>query len=185
MFQLNDDLSSMTSVEDDDQLLPIERPDHDQEKKKNRTPKVHKPLPLDFQPSNYSVMIGRAKDCKEAIGNRRLKVFVDLALHDYKNAKYKMQKTIVVSTIVEKIQDACNNHGAFIKYADGRWWEVDDATAREKVGYALRDLLHDKYKSSSKAKSAVRRRRSQQETKRRTSECSSCISIAAASTDSS
>ena len=183
LFQIHDDLlsASSSSDEEEDFLLPIERPESDattttkQRVNRPRQQKVHKPLPKNFKPHNYSVLIGRAKDCKEAIGNRRLKVLVDLALPKYKDAKYKMQKTIVVSSLVETIQGACGHHGAFIKFSDGQWWEVDDATAREKVGYALRDLLSDKYKSASKAKSAVRRRKSKQEQqkgRRRSSEVS-------------
>ena len=37
---------------------------------------------------------------------------------------------------------------------DGRWYEVDDSVAREKVGYVFRDLLADRYESSSKSKVA-------------------------------
>merc|ERR1719281_327531 len=37
---------------------------------------------------------------------------------------------------------------------DGRWYQVDDSVAREKVGYVFRDLLADRYESSSKSKVA-------------------------------
>lgn len=166
MFQLCEDIACSSSEDEDDYLLPIERPDNKKKTTARRPSKIHKPLAHNFQPSNYSVLIGRAKDCKEAIGNRRLKVLADLALPRYKDAEYKMEKTIVVSSIVETIQNACQHHGAFIKYAEGRWWEVDDASAREKVGYVLRDMLHDKYKSSSKAKSAVRRKSKEAQSRR-------------------
>jgi hypothetical protein len=39
--------------------------------------------------------------------------------------------------------------GVFVKYGkDGRWYEVNDAVAREKVGYTFRDLLSDRESSS-------------------------------------
>merc|ERR1712188_289818 len=37
---------------------------------------------------------------------------------------------------------------------NGRWYEVDDGVAREKVGYVFRDLLADRDESSSKSKVA-------------------------------
>ena len=47
--------------------------------------------------------------------------------------------------------------GAFIKFTEGRWWEVDLKAAREKVSSVFRDFLHDKYRSSSKSKMAKRK----------------------------
>jgi hypothetical protein len=44
--------------------------------------------------------------------------------------------------------------GAFIKLENGRWFEVSERYAREKVGAWYRDCLHTHYKSSSKAKHA-------------------------------
>jgi hypothetical protein len=49
--------------------------------------------------------------------------------------------------------------GRFIKNEHGRWIEISDAAAREKVGALFRDCLHSQYKSSGKAKTARRRNR--------------------------
>jgi hypothetical protein len=49
--------------------------------------------------------------------------------------------------------------GSFVKSVDGKWSAADHHAAREKVGVVLRDLLHDKYRSSTKSKVANRRRR--------------------------
>lgn len=130
------------------------------------TPRVrdHKsPLPEDFVPQPYSVHIGRGKICAEATGNRRLRVIASSFLEEYKAASTKIEKSVIVSKIVDVIQDACPV-GAFVKYQDGRWWEVGDFTAREKVGSMLRDYLSDKYRSSSKAKLA-RRKKARQDSK--------------------
>jgi hypothetical protein len=115
-------------------------------------------LPLDFQPTSYSVIIGRGKGYKKAFGNQRLRVLANLSLPKYSGAKCKIEKSLVVTSIVDTIRECCPSNGAFVKYHDGRWWEVDDPTAREKVGYVFRDLLHDKYRSSSKSKVARRKK---------------------------
>ncbi len=115
-------------------------------------------LPVDFSPSSYSVLIGRGKICSEAIGTRRLKVIASRYLEEYSTAHSQLDKAAVISKIVETIQEACPV-GAFLKYEDGGWWEVSDCAAREKVGVVLRDLLHEQYKSSTKSKSAMRKKK--------------------------
>eukprot|EP00980_Cylindrotheca_fusiformis_P021047 scaffold8060_cov110-Cylindrotheca_fusiformis.AAC.5 len=118
------------------------------------------PLPANFVPQPYSVLIGRGKACTNAIGNRRLQVLASSYLEDYNNASTKMEKSVIVSKIVDSIREACPV-GAFIRHEGGRWWEVDDVSAREKVGTMIRDLLSNKYRSSSKAKVARRKKRKQ------------------------
>jgi hypothetical protein len=115
------------------------------------------PLPLEFEPTPYSVIIGRGKSFNDAVGNQRLRVIATSFLSKYTKATTKNEKTQIVSNIVDMVQVACPRGAAFIKLVNGRWWQVDTLTAREKVGYVLRDLLSDKYKSSSKAKVAKRR----------------------------
>jgi hypothetical protein len=103
------------------------------------------------------VIIGRGKSFNDAVGNQRLRVIATSFLSKYTKATTKNEKTLIVSNIVDMVQVACPRGAAFIKLVNGRWWQVDTLTAREKVGYVLRDLLSDKYKSSSKAKVAKRR----------------------------
>eukprot|EP00980_Cylindrotheca_fusiformis_P023287 scaffold10330_cov98-Cylindrotheca_fusiformis.AAC.1 len=120
-----------------------------------------KMLPIDFVPSRHSVIIGRAKECKEASGNKRLRMLATKYLSKYSNAINRCVKSRVVSTIVEMVRSECPT-GAFIKkvgkMADGStgWMEVGESAAREKVGYVFRDLLSDQYRSSSKSKSLIR-----------------------------
>jgi hypothetical protein len=113
-------------------------------------------LPLGFRPLPYSVIIGRGKICTDAMGNRRLRVLACTVLPEYIECSNKVDKTAAVTRLVDMIRGACPT-GAFVRHTEGRWWEVDGHAAREKVGYVLRDLLHDKYRSSSKAKVARRR----------------------------
>lgn len=96
---------------------------------RNRTAPMK--LPLDFKPTPYSVIVGRGKLISESVGNRRLRVLATTFMQKYSQASSKIEKTTTVSRIVEIIQEACP-FGAFIKLDDGRWWEVDDHTAREK-----------------------------------------------------
>lgn len=50
-----------------------------------------------------------------------------------------------------------NKVPAFVKFDGGHWWEVDENVARHKITSTFRDLLADKYKSSTKRKVAKRR----------------------------
>lgn len=117
-------------------------------------------LPADYTPSQHSVIIGRSRDAKEAIGNKRLRVLVQSFLPQYSQAINRNVKSHVVSQIVDMVRDACPV-GAFIKKVGQFWVEVDDSVAREKVGYTFRDLLCDQYRSSSKSK-ALKRQKDQE-----------------------
>ena len=97
------------------------------------------PLPDHFEPSPYSVLIGRGKACTEATGNKRLKVIVSTFLDEYSRAaESRIEKSIIVSKIIDMVRDA-TPQGAFVKQEDGIWWEVSDHVARERVGSMLRD----------------------------------------------
>jgi hypothetical protein len=115
-------------------------------------------LDLDFveQLSPYSVIIGRQKACRDAVGNRRLQVLASTILPKYAQANSRPEKSKIVSSLVEMVKQA---GGSFVKLVDGKWLGADHHAAREKVGVVLRDLLHDKYRSSTKSKVAARRQR--------------------------
>jgi len=123
-------------------------------------------LPPGFEPSPYSVIIGRAKECKQSSGNRRLRIMATAHLPQYASAINRSVKSHVVSHIVSMVRQSCGSQGgAFIKKMgkahDGStiWVEVSDSAAREKIGYVFRDLLCDHYRSSSKSKSMNRLRK--------------------------
>jgi hypothetical protein len=113
-------------------------------------------LPANFLPSSNTVICGRGKACSTASGNRRLRKIVNSYLQPYSQARNKLEKSSIVSTIITKIKED-NAAGAFVKFEDSVWWEVDDAVAREKIGCLLRDCLHTQYRSSTKAKLARRK----------------------------
>mmetsp|Transcript_134037 Transcript_134037/g.199368 ORF Transcript_134037/g.199368 Transcript_134037/m.199368 type:complete len:483 (-) Transcript_134037:521-1969(-) len=129
-------------------------------------------LPDYFKPSTYSVIIGRGKESKDhSSGNKRLKVLVSNLLPEYANAVNRKSMSRIVSAVVSKVREACSQAqsetikegrpiGSFVRLGkeDGRWYEVSDAVAREKVGYTFRDMLGERYRSSSKYKVARKRK---------------------------
>jgi hypothetical protein len=109
---------------------------------------------VDFQPSDFSVVCGRGRDSFNHIGNRRFRILASMFIERYSRANSKAAKTVIVSEIIEVIRQADGN---FCKYTKGKWFEVADHHAREKVSALLRDLLHTQYRSSAKAKIARRK----------------------------
>jgi hypothetical protein len=56
----------------------------------------------------------------------------------YNNAKSRLEKSMVVHSIVEEVKKV---KGRFLKQDrySGRWYELDERQAKEKVGHAIRD----------------------------------------------
>jgi hypothetical protein len=102
-----------------------------------------------FQPSDFSVVCGRGKDSFNHVGNRRFRILADMFVERYSHAATKIAKSAIVSEIIAVIHQA---GGIFCTYKMDAWCEVGDHQAREKVSALLRDLLHNQYRSSAKAK---------------------------------
>jgi hypothetical protein len=118
-----------------------------------------KPLPANFEPGSMDVICARGKQAHSHPGNARFRLSVSMILERYSKATTKLDKSLIVSSIVDTVRQLSPG-GGFIKKQGGCWYEVGDHIAREKVGQSFRDLLHTKYKSSTKAKK--HRRREQQ-----------------------
>lgn len=116
------------------------------------------PLPATFTPRAYSVILGRGK-VNESVGNRRLKILVDIELNNYQKAQSRREKGYVVARVMETIQEACGTGGAFVRCEEGSWFEVSDSEAREKISTMFRDKLSHQYKSSTSNKVERRRQR--------------------------
>jgi hypothetical protein len=128
----------------------------------------------------YTVVIGRGKQCQEFVGNKRLEVLAKNVLPQYVEAKDKEEKSKIVSFLVRSIEEA---GGSFVRLMDKQRLEIaDERIAREKVGVVLRNLLHDKYRSSTKSKVVARRNR--KERRRRNSAVSSSGSLSSSSSSS-
>ena len=117
------------------------------------------PLPPDFVPTQFTVVIGKGKFMNEFLGNQHLMKLAAKVLPEYSKASNKKEKSIITSSLVQAVRDSCPVVGAaFVRYQDRRFYEVCNGVAREKVGHILRDMLHHQNsKSSSKSKSALRR----------------------------
>ena len=85
-------------------------------------------------------------------GNVRLKQIAQRNLQRYADATSKGEKTAVISQCIDDFRI----NGEFVKKVGERWHRASEQLAREKVGQQMRNLLHQKYKSSLKAKKARR-----------------------------
>jgi hypothetical protein len=113
----------------------------------SRTKKTR--LPIEVPTSEYSVVCGRGKDSFDHVGNRRFRTLARLSIQRYSHAVSKGAKSAIVSEIIAAIHQA---GGIFCKFKRGKWLEVGKPQAREKVSSLMRDLLHNQYRSSAKAK---------------------------------
>lgn len=112
-------------------------------------------LPTTFEPGPNDVVCARGKSYWDHIGNRRYRDLISAATDKYATSTNKLEKSLIVSEIVDAIHQ---RKGQFVKketknkHGSCCWVIVDDVFAREKVSQSLRDGLHDRYKSSTKAK---------------------------------
>ena len=126
------------------------------------------------------MICARGKQAKNHPGNIRFRKHAEKCSGQYSQTNSKMQKSIIVSNIIQAVRSASPN-GGFVKFKHGRWCkfcfvqihrsdkclrmlinvhfspcfyvdEVGDDYAREKVGQTMRDLLFSRYKSSTEAK---------------------------------
>lgn len=124
------------------------------------------PLPANFEPGQDDVICGRGKKCYNHIGNERFRLRVLTYLEEYSAAKSKLEKSGVLSKVVDAVRQQSPD-GGFVKQDEkGNWHEVGDFLAREKTSQSFRDALHDRYKSSNISK---KKRRQDEQSKQATS----------------
>lgn len=105
-------------------------------------------LPQNFCPTDRSVLLGHKKEFRTSPGNRYLKSLCEQFKNSYDTAD-REGKSDIVSTILTAIYRQCPV-GAFLRYKDGRYYEVEDLLARDKIASDLRNFLPGKYRSSQK-----------------------------------
>ncbi|OEU11327.1 hypothetical protein FRACYDRAFT_245637 [Fragilariopsis cylindrus CCMP1102] len=123
-------------------------------------------LPSTFIPSSFDVICAQGKEAKNHSGNIHYRTLITDALDQYSKATSKIEKSQIVTDIVDTVTTESNaagddsegiiggGSGGFIKKdrSTGRYYNVGEYFAREKIGQNLRDSLSNKYKSSTKAK---------------------------------
>ena len=82
------------------------------------------------------VLCGRDRHIHSHPGNRCFRHLINTFRERYQNAKHREAKTAMTSEIVDTVK---KYGGRFLKQdPDGRWREVDQSYAHEKVSHALR-----------------------------------------------
>jgi hypothetical protein len=98
-----------------------------------------KSLPIGYTSMDKDVCCGRGKRHWNHTGNVNFRKTIREYVLRYVEAPVKSDKTLVVISIVDKIRQS---GGRFIKEDRvGRWFDIGDAEAREKVGHSLRDQV--------------------------------------------
>ena len=83
-----------------------------------------RPLGSNFPgPGPYDVICGRGRKTLAHPGNSHYRSKVSEALDQYARAKSKMEKSQIVSSIVDEVR-ALSPQGGFIRQIDGQWFEV-------------------------------------------------------------
>ena len=98
------------------------------------------PLPINYEPTNLDVCSGRGKRNWNHSGNVAFRDLIQHSTSAYMAATTKNEKTAIVCNIVEEMRTiGCK----FLKEDSktGRWYDIGDAQAREKVGHSLRDQV--------------------------------------------
>ena len=113
--------------------------------------RAYTPLGKDFQPREYDVICARGNQAWNNPGNKLLRALVQKGKQQYGDATTKIQRSMVVTDIVNAIREKGN---AFIKLdtKTGQWQDIGDYLSREKVSQLLRNANSNIYKSSTKAK---------------------------------
>ena len=112
-----------------------------------------------FTPGINDVILGRGRKCYSHPGNKKLADMVKLMLAPYSIADTKKAKSEIIFNIVIQVREQSKEGGGFVKLDEstGRYYEVGNHLAREKVSQTFRDALSVKYKSSTSAKSYRRK----------------------------
>ena len=91
------------------------------------------PLLPTFVPGEYDVICGRGAKAKHHTGNINFRKHLQQCISEYRQADTKLDKTLVVSDIVEWVRSKSPN-GGFVKQVpnndNGEWYEVGDQLVR-------------------------------------------------------
>jgi hypothetical protein len=105
-----------------------------------------------YEPGPFDVICSREEKAKTHCGNLHFMSLIEQFSDRYASATQKLDKSSIVSEVIDIVRTK-SPHGGFVKgTSDGRWYIVGSSSAREKVGRAFRDFLHPRYRSSADSK---------------------------------
>mmetsp|Transcript_33094 Transcript_33094/g.46985 ORF Transcript_33094/g.46985 Transcript_33094/m.46985 type:complete len:274 (-) Transcript_33094:90-911(-) len=89
--------------------------------------------------TDFDILLGRGRTSFNHKGNRRFRKFIVCNVQRYSISTNRFSKSLVVSEVLKGIKLA---GGRFLREGtDGKYFEVADKVAKEKIGHALRDVL--------------------------------------------
>lgn len=102
-------------------------------------------------PNENDVICGHGRSCFNHKGNRSFRDIVDCFVPEYINTSNKLAKSLIITTIVDRIRGA---GGEFVRrdYGSYKYYKVGDFIAREKTSQAFRDAISRQLKSLSNSK---------------------------------
>ena len=114
---------------------------------------------FDLLTGNDVVIIGRGKRVQEHPANRRFRALIQSQLEAYSNAATKGLKSNILWRVLHEVRSYSPSRLGFVKRDNdtGRWYAIEDASAKINISQAFRDGLHSDYKSSKKRKQIKRK----------------------------
>jgi hypothetical protein len=110
-----------------------------------------------MKPGPFDVICARGKQAYNHPGNVYFRSLVQKATEKYSSVESKLQRSMIVTEIVDAIREKGNGFIRQTKDQDGEYWiECSDVMCREKVGQHFRNALGGMYKSSTKSKRHVK-----------------------------
>ena len=105
-------------------------------------------MPSSFKPTHLDIFCGRSRESRVHVGTAHFRRVIKSNLQDYIEAQTRDEKSYIIKSVIDLLRCKAKSIGGagFIKYdkQNGRWFEVGDQFAREKVGQAFRDLMKQK-----------------------------------------
>jgi hypothetical protein len=91
----------------------------------------YKQLPQYFVPGENDVICGRGRKCFNHPGNKRFRGIVASYLEKYSKTNVKLEKTLIICDIVNKVRQNACGQGGFVKKdpVTGLYYEVGDFLA--------------------------------------------------------
>ena len=110
-------------------------------------------LPDNYQPRDNDILCGRGRGVWEHPGNRRFKSLIEAHAEKYAAARNKMDKGVVVASIVDSIRE----EGILFVKKDAKtqsWLDIGEYQAREKTSHAMRDHISKANKKTTQQSTA-------------------------------